>query len=399
MLFKSSLRRSAPKTIFVSALLMTMGCAGVAATNPEPGAAPAAASARAIEVPRAPARRPLARVRVASNLPNPRGMHVLADGSLLVAVAGTGDPVDPNTGALLHLRDTNQDGDFDDDGERATLLDKQPSNNILGVVRRDEVFGMAGIAEGNGTVLAALAFFGGPSTIFRIDGDKVTQWGSTHGNVNDLAYDPKRGVWVGVASTTDEVLRLLEGGRAERVVKIPPLASGQDPVPGYLTSDPLTGDLLVSLFSGSPEGEEGGEGVELVPRAASIVSVKPETRAIEPVVTGLTVPTDLATDERGSIYVLEFCDAFLDPVGERAQMQAGPSHGGFRRFSGRLLHVDRNGRRVTEVASGLDAPTNLALSGKTLYVAEGMGTPGRAIPGPDGKPRPLTGFIERITLP
>ena len=398
MLFKSRFTRSVLKTSLLLALLGSASCAGSSPREAQ-SASPPASGGSAIEIPRSPPRRPLARVRVASDLANPRGMHVFPDGSLLVAVAGTGDPSDANSGALLHLRDTNQDGDFDDSGERTTLLDKQPSNNILEIVRRDEVFGMAGIAEGNGTILAALAFFGGPSTIFRVDGERVTKWGSTHGNVNDLAYDPKRGAWVGVASTTDEVLRLLEGGRAERVVKIPPLASGQDPVPGYLTSDPVTGDLLVSLFSGSPEGEEGGEGVELVPRAASIVRVKPETRAIEPAVTALTVPTDLAIDADGSIYVLEFCDAFLDPMGQRAQMQGGASHGGFRRFSGRLLHVDRKGGKVTELATGLDAPTNLALSGKSLYIAQGMGTPGRSIPGPDGKPRPLTGFIERVTLP
>ena len=48
-------------------------------------------------------------------------------------------------------------------------------------------------------------------------------------------------------------------------------------------------------------------------------------------------------------------------------------------------------------AKGLDAPTNLSLAGDALFVAEGMGTPGRSIPGPDG-PRPLQGFIERIDL-
>jgi hypothetical protein len=33
-----------------------------------------------------------------------------------------------------------------------------------------------------------------------------------------------------------------------------------------------------------------------------------------------------------------------------------------------------------------------------LYVAQGIGTPGRPIPGPDNQPRALTGFIERISL-
>jgi hypothetical protein len=153
------------------------------------------------------------------------------------------------------------------------------------------------------------------------------------------------------------------------------------------------------LFSGSPEGEEGGEGVELVPRAGRIVRVKPETRAIEPVVTELTVPTDLEVASNGVIYVLEYCDAFLDPVQTRADMATGSSHGGFRRFSGRLLRIDRARGEVSVIARGLDSPTNMVLAGRSLYVAEGQGTPGRLIPGPDGQPVALDGFIERIDLP
>jgi hypothetical protein len=358
----------------------------------------AAASDKPIEVPVAPPLAELPRVRVATGLANPRGLHVMADGALLVSIAGTGDPNDPNTGGLLRLQDTNHDGDFDDDGERGALLEKQRSRNLLALVRRDEVFGMAGMAEGNGTVLVALADFGGPSKIFRVEAGAVSEWGSTNGNVNDLAYDARRHVWVAVGSTTDEVLELVPGGHAERIVKIPPLASGQDAVPAYLRFDPISGDLLVALFSGSPEGEEGGKGTEIVPRSASIVRVHAETRSIEPVVVGLTVPTDLEVAADGSIYVLEFCDAFLDPVGTREQLQAGPLHGGFRRFSGRLLHVDRKSGAVQVVARGLDAPTNLTRVGDDLYVAEGMGTPGRSIPGPDGKAVPLTGYIERIKL-
>jgi hypothetical protein len=79
-------------------------------------------------------------------------------------------------------------------------------------------------------------------------------------------------------------------------------------------------------------------------------------------------------------------------------MAKGPSHGGFRRFSGRLLRIDRKASEVSVIAEGLDAPTNLVLVGDALYVAEGMGTPGRQIPGPNG-PVPLEGMIERIDLP
>lgn len=382
------------------ALVTLAGCGSAASTSRSAAAAPRRALPGPIEVPArlAPALR-APRTRVASGLANPRGMHVAADGSLLVAVAGTGDPQQPHSGGLLKLRDLNGDGDFDDANERTSLLDGQPSKNLLELVRRDEVFGMAAVVEGGGSLLASLALFGGPSTIFRVDGERVVPWGFTHANANDLAYDARRKVWLAVASTSDEVVRLLPGGRSERVVKIPPLANGQDAVPAYLRVDPESGDVLVTLFSGSPEGEEGGAGVELVPRSASIVRVEPDTRRVGPVVTGLSVPTDLELAADGSIYVLEFCDAFLDPVATREELLGRAMHGGFRRFSGRLLRIDRAQRAVTVIADGLDAPTNLARSPDALWIAQGMGTPGRLIPGPDGRPVPLTGFIERIALP
>jgi hypothetical protein len=254
------------------------------------------------------------------------------------------------------------------------------------------------MAFGGGELLVSVAYFGGPSKLFRITGDAVQPWSSTQGNVNDLDYDARRKVWVGVASTTDEIVELPPGGRAQRITKFPPLQSGQDAVPAYLHYDAYTGDVLVTLFSGSPEGEEGGKGVELISRAASIVSVHAETRSVTPVVVGLTVPTDLELDPQGAIYVLEFCDAFIEPVTSREQMQAGPMHGGFKRFSGRLLRVDRVQRTVSIVAQGLDAPTNLMLANGYLYIAQGMGTPGRLIPRPDGTTAPLTGYIERIKL-
>ncbi|HKU38203.1 MAG TPA: hypothetical protein VJR89_08650 [Polyangiales bacterium] len=373
-----------------------LGCAG---TPPAPQVATSQANPSALSVPLVPEVRELPRTRVATDLQNPRGLQPMADGSLLVATAGTGDPANPNTGALLRLTDANRDGDFDDEGERTALVSDQPSKNLLDLVRRDEVFGMAGIAEGEGRVLVSLAFFGGPSTILSVQDRTVARWSVTHANINDLTFDPDRKAWFGVASTSDEVVRLRENEGNERVVKLPALASGQDAVPANIVHDPLSRDLLVTLFSGSPEGEEGGEGIEIVPRSASIVRVTPETRAVSATVTELTVPTDLEATADGKLYVLEFCDAFLDPVQTREDMARGPSHGGFRRFSGRLLQIDRKTGAVVVVARGLDAPTNLALAGNVLYVSEGMGTPGRQIPGPDGAPRALTGFIERIELP
>jgi hypothetical protein len=385
----------------LAALVLSTGCAAASREPAHAGAATTATASPmrgAFDIPAAPSRALLPRTLVARGLNNPRGMHALPNGALLVNEAGTGDPEAPRTGTVLRLTDEDGDGDFLDDGERTELLGEQPSKNILSIVRRDEVFGMAGMAAGGGQVLTALAFFGGPSTVLSIEGDEVASWGTTHLNLNDLAYDPGREEWLAVASTTDEVVRLKRGEGAERILKIPPLPSGQDAVPGYLRHDPRTGDVLVSLFSGSPEGEEGGEGTELVPRAGAIIRVDTERSTFEWEVTGLTVPTDFEIGPDGSIYVLEFCASFLDPVPTRQAMFAGSGHGGFERYSGRLLRVDRASDEVTVVAEGLDAPTNLALAPGALYVAEGMGTPGRKIPGPSGE-QPLEGFIERIERP
>lgn len=391
-------RRSPPSSLLVG-LALAAGCASHAGSRPEPAPSAQSAAPAPLELPVAPPAQLLDRRVVATGLLNPRGIQPLASGALLVSEAGTGEPGGELSGRLVRLTDRNQDGDYQDAAELEVLLDGQPSKNILHIVRRDEVFGMAGMAEGEGegSVFVTLAFFGGPSTVLQVDGDAVTPWATVHGNLNDIAFDPRRKQWFATSSTSDEIVRLRPQAGAERVLKIPPLPSGQDPVPAYLRHDPISGELLVTLFTGSPEGEEGGLGVELVPRAGGIIAVDPDTKRFRWVVTGLTVPTDLEIASDGTIYVLEFCDAFVDPVGRHEDLYQGPSHGGFKRFSGRLLRIDRNTGAVAVVARGLDAPTNLALEGSALFVAEGMGTPGRPIPGPNGTV-PLSGFIERIEL-
>ena len=64
-------------------------------------------------------------------------------------------------------------------------------------------------------------------------------------------------------------------------------------------------------------------------------------------------PTDFEIAPDGSIYVLEFCDAFVDPVNTRQDMFERSMHGGFKRFSGRLLRVQRPSGEVTVVAAGI----------------------------------------------
>ncbi|HEY2732796.1 MAG TPA: hypothetical protein VGI70_02375, partial [Polyangiales bacterium] len=109
--------------VFVRAVLSS-SCLALFACAASPPLAASAPGTRdvPIEVSQGPLVAELPRVKVATGLPNPRGLHVNADGSLFVAVAGTGDPNDPNTGGLWQLQDKNHDGDFDDADERSVLL-------------------------------------------------------------------------------------------------------------------------------------------------------------------------------------------------------------------------------------------------------------------------------------
>ena len=164
--------RSAPRAAWLLWSCWLGGCAAA----PAPVLHTAQQVPAAIEVPPAPRIALLPRRVVARGLDNPRGMQLVAPNALLVSEAGTGVP-DVLSGRLTRLEDDDGNGDFLGDAERRTLLDQQPSRNLLDIVRRDEVFGMAGMDAGEGHVLVALAFFGGPSTLFQVDGDVVTQWG------------------------------------------------------------------------------------------------------------------------------------------------------------------------------------------------------------------------------
>ena len=384
-------RRGLLLPLVVGALSTALG--GCAALAPTPATLQAKA-ALPITSPLGPEVDLRPRTTVASGLANPRGMLARADGSLLVALAGTGDSAAPGSGALVELTPPRE-------GRRSVrpLLIGQESTNLVALVRRDEVFGLAGISAGDDTVLLTLARFGGPSHVLAIEGQTTRPWAVVHGNINDMTWDPRRRRWYGVSSSHDEILILTAGARSRRFVKLPPLAQGQDAVPGYLEYDPTTDRILVSLFTGSPLGEEGGTGTDIIPGAGKIIAVDPDSGDITDVVTGLTAPTDLALDSAGKLHVLEISRDFVDAVESRQAMLGKVSHGGFRRFSGRLLRIDRQRGSVTVLADDLDAPTNLAWDGAALLVAQGMGTPERLIPRPDGSITPLDGVIERIELP
>ena len=127
------------------------------------------------------------------------------------------------------------------------------------------------------------------------------------------------------------------------------------------------------------------------------MGVDPTTGQIRDVVTGLTAPTDLEVSPDGhTLWVLELCDRFVEPVTNRQEMLDQKTHGGFRRFSGRLLEIDRSSGSVVTIARELDTPTNLSTGEALLFVSTGMGTSGRNIPTPGGDAQPLEGRIVGI---
>jgi len=373
-----------------SALPCACGC-----STPSPAERAPSERARAVEVPSSPPERLWQRRVVAQGLLNPRGILALNDGSLLVAEAGSGDPDHPLTGRISALRDLDGNGDYDAPGERRVLIDHQPSVNILGrlAVNRDEVFGLADLEAGGGVTLATIADPTKGSTLLELDGPAPRSWSTTHDNANSVTWHAGLSTWFAVQSFANTVIAIAQGGVEREIAKIHALEQGQHSVPAALTYEPSSGGLLVALFSGQRGGDTQGSGVDFVKGSGKIVRVMPESGRVTSVVEGLNAPTDLALGENHTLYVLEFCDDFTDPVHDVGEAKSSVRHAGFERFSGRLLAIDLQSGEVSSIAKDLDLPTHLRVlrDGKIL-VSVGQGTPGRTIPSPSG-PTPLDGRL------
>ena len=335
---------------------------------------------------------------VLRGLLNPRGLRFRNDGALLLVEAGSGDPAAPFSGRLLQFAPDGAGGFL----PPSVIASGFRSMNMQARMCRDEIFGLADVAAGSGECAGQWRL----SQTDYVDGSRILEIGSappetlirSHGNLNALCYHPQRHSWLTVKPDANQLLEWLPGAAEAVRANLPPLASGQNAVPVNLVYEAGTQTVLVSLFSGELRRDPGKTGIEFEARSGAIVRVDLDDGSVTPVATGLTLPTGLALTPQGQLLVLELCDDFLEPM-PPAGVPTQAWHGGFKRYSGRLLCFDLISGQVTALAQQLDTPSNLCIRGNSVFVSEGMGLPGRPILNAAGTCVPLEGMVRQITLP
>ena len=262
------------------------------------------------------------------DLENPRGVGIDAQGGLLIAEAGYGEDAEDlilRTGRLTRFLDRNGDGDFDDPGEAERWLDNLYSFNSANKYEtgRDEVSGATDVlVHEDGRVFVSLDGgiddTGGDFILFEMDeGGSVLREIAQNSNMTGIDFGPYGLSVYATQSTLNSLIEIdLEDGNPRPIVTFDDLLSGQQAVPAGLALDPVTGDVLVALFSGVakavgvacrfvPESFCDGRYLPLVPTDAKVVRVDPETGAVVDEVTGLTAAVDVAVDEEGNVFVVE----------------------------------------------------------------------------------------------
>jgi hypothetical protein len=273
---------------------------------------------------------------------NPRAVAVGPGG--IVSVADTGDPADPSSGRIIRV---------DRDGTTTSLLD-----GILNYVGSDDEFGQAhlhglsDIAEHKNElyfVLGEEAWISepllGPNRLVRrhatgeitsvfdfglFEQDHDPDGGGPESNATGVAVAPDGTLWVDDAA--GNWLARLDASGAVSAVSTFPEVDGEDPVPTGIAVGP-DGSAYVALFRcQSPTVGKGG-----------VAKIRSDG-GYEIVVAGLSNPIDIAFDDSGAMYVLEF------------SVDYSPT-------SGRLLRINDSGH--TEVVlDGLNYPTSLAIDNR-----------------------------------
>ncbi len=360
---------------------------------------------------------------VITDLENPRGVGIDREGALLIAEAGYGEDAEApilRTGRLTRFLDLNGDGDFLDPGEAERWLDNLYSFNSVNKYEtgRDEVSGATDVlVHEDGRVLLSLDGgidqSGGTFILFELDGDgTLLREIDQNSNMTGIGFAPDQRSVYATQSTHNSLIEIgLENGDVRHIVTFEDLYSGQQAVPAGLGVDPTTGDVLVALFSGVakaegeacrfvPEAMCDGRYLPLIPTDAKVVRVDPATGSVTDEVTGLTAAVDVAADSEGNVFTVEMAadHAQLFHLGVDLFLADLPAlHGGYIRFSGRVTMYPASGGDPRVLAEGLDQPTNITVAPDgALYVSTGQGTPGRPIPGPQGRTE-IVGEVLRIT--
>ncbi|MFJ4192448.1 hypothetical protein [Pseudomonas sp. NPDC089534] len=331
---------------------------------------------------------------IAKGLLNPRGVCAQADGSLLLAEAGSGLPDEPFSGRISRLRpDPHNPGAY---LPRETLAQGFRAMNMQARMLRDEIMGLSDIAFGDGRCLVSQTDYVEGSKLLDLQYSPPEPVCHSRGNLNALCYHPGRRSWLAVKPDTNELVEFRPGQEERVLVRLPELNQGQEAVPVTLVHEPATDAVLISLFSGELHGDPDRKGIDFADKAGQVIRAWPDSGQIERLIDGLQLPTGLALSAEGDVLVLELCDRLQQPL--TADWHGEPRHGGFTRFSGRLLRCDLTTAQVTVLARDLDTPSNLCVLQDAVLISEGMGLKGRPLPTPEGGVVALSGRLRRVGL-
>ena len=298
---------------------------------------------------------------ILTDLENPRGVGLDAQGGLMVAEAGYGEDAEApilRTGRLTRFLDLDGDRSYGGEGEAERWLDNMFSFNSVNKYEtgRDEVSGPTDVlVHEDGRVYLSLDGgidqSGGHFVLFELDRNgEVLREIPQHSNMTGIGFSPDGRSIYATQSTLNQLIEIdLETGQGRQVAAFDDLHSGQQAVPAGLAVSP-DGGVLVALFSGvaKAEGEAcrfvpevmcDGRYLPLVPTDAKVVRVDPETGAVTDEVTGLTAAVDVAVDGGGNVFVVEMAADHAQLFHQGVDLFAPnlPAlHGGYIRFSGKV---------------------------------------------------------------